>query len=251
MKRLGTGVKGLDAMVGGGFPEGDSILVAGSPGTGKTTLGLHFLAAGIAAGEPGVYITFEYLPQQIQRDAGSRGWDLKAWEEEGKMRLVCTSPEVLLEVDEEGRSILEDAIDAIGAKRLVIDSMAYFEFTDRADPQLRTELVGLMNRLRLLDVTPMLLHEIPDIVAPAVRISDWGIEFMSDAVVMLRYVELEGELEKAINVLKFRGGEHDRKYRRLLLTGKGMVVEKEYEGIENISGGSARRSVAERARGLV
>ena len=191
------------------------------------------------------------LPQQIQRDAKKRGWDLAAWEKEGKMRLVCTSPEVLLSPDENGRTILEDAIEAVGAKRLVIDSMAHFEFMDRDRNELRNDLVGLMNRLRLLDVTPMLIHEIPHIVTPAVRISDWGIEFMSDAVVLLRYVELEGELQKALNVLKFRGGDHDRRYRRVLLTEKGMVVESGYEDVENISSGAARRNVSERAKGLV
>ena len=96
-KRVSTGVAGLDAMLGGGFLIGDSTLVAGSPGTGKTTLGLQFLAAGVAAGQRGVFVTFEYLPQQLYRDAAKRGWPLEQWEREGKIKIY---DDVLKRLDE-------------------------------------------------------------------------------------------------------------------------------------------------------
>ncbi len=251
MKRLRTGVEGLDEMIGGGFLPGDSVLVAGSPGCGKTTLGLHFLAAGVEDNEPTLYVTFEYLPQQIYRDAEARGWDLRQWEEDGKAQVICTSPDMLLGDSTPGNSLLEEAIESIGAKRLVIDSMTFFEFIGREEKELRTDLAGLMNRLRMLDVTTVVVHEIPQIMGPAVQISQWGLEFLVDAVILLRYVELEGELEKAINVLKFRGSDHDRRYRVLRLDDKGMHVGGEYAGVENITGGSARRSIRERAKGLI
>jgi circadian clock protein KaiC len=108
-----------------------------------------------------------------------------------------------------------------------------------------------MNHLRLLDVTTMVTHEIPDIIGPAVRVSEYGLEFLVDAVILLRYVELEGELQKALNVLKFRGGGHDRHYRKLALTERGMAIESQFAGVENISGGSARRAIRERARELI
>lgn len=249
--RLSTGVPGIDAMLGGGVLSGDSTLVAGSPGTGKTTLGVHFLAAGVKAGEPGVLVTFEYLPQQIYRDGLRRGWPLKQWEAEGKARVVCTTPQILLaQMDQKG-SVLDKVVRDVGAKRLVIDSMSHFETLGPQGTELRQRVAGLMNHLRLLNVTTILTHEIPQIVGPAVTISNYGLEFLADNIIVLRYVELEGELQKAINVLKFRGGAHDRKYRLLELTDQGVVVKSDFAGIENISLGSARRTVAERVKRMV
>ncbi|MBI2078302.1 MAG: ATPase [Euryarchaeota archaeon] len=249
--RLSTGVPGLDGMMGGGLLPGDSTLVAGSPGTGKTTLGLHYLAAGVQAGQPGVFVTFEYLPQQIYRDAEKKGWDLKQWEAEDKARLVCTTPKILLADSAKKGTVLDQVVGDIGAQRLFIDSMSHFEFTGMPSGDLRERISGLMNHLRLLKVTTVMTHEIAQIVGPAVTISNYGIEFLVDNIVVLRYVELEGELRKALNVLKFRGGGHDKKYRVLELTDEGMVVKSDFAGVENISLGSARRTVKERAQRLV
>lgn len=249
--RLSMGVAGLDGMMGGGVLPGDATLVAGSPGTGKTTLGLHFLAAGVQAGEPGVMVSFEYLPQQIYRDAEKKGWPLRQWEEEGRARLVCTTPQILLAAAENKGTILDEAIREVRAKRLILDSMTHFEFMEKGGSNLRAQVSGLMNHLRLLGVTTLLTHEIPQIVGPAVTLSGYGLEFLVDNIIVLRYVELEGELQKAVNVLKFRGGSHDRKYRVLELTDKGAVVQADFAGVENITGGTARRSFEKRARGLI
>ena len=249
--RLSTGISGLDTMLQGGFLPGSSNLVAGSPGTGKTTLGLHFVAAGVAAGEKSVFVTFEYLPQQIYRDAARRGWPLKEWEDAGKLRLICTTPDVLLMETELGRTVLDEAIEELGADRLVLDSMTHFEFLGRPGPTLREDLAGLMNHLRLLDVTSVITHEIPEIMGPTVKVSEYGLEFMVDTVILLKYVELDGDLQKAINVLKFRGGDHDKSFRRLGLGANGMIIGESFKGIENIGGGSARKTIGDRGRELI
>lgn len=252
-KRVSTGVAGLDAMLGGGFLTGDSTLVAGSPGTGKTTLGLQFLASGVAAGQRGVFVTFEYLPQQLYRDAAKRGWDLEQWEKEGKIKIICTRPEILLATGDGGLTLLDESIKEVGASRLVLDSITHFEMeqTQAGRNVLRDRLAGLMNHLRLLNVTSIVTHEISQIVGPAVTISNFGLEFLVDNVIVLRYVELEGELRKAVYVLKFRGGDHDRKFRVVRLTERGMIVESDFQGVENISVGSARRSLEQRVRQIV
>lgn len=249
--RLSTGILGLDTMIGGGFLPGDSTVVAGSPGTGKTTMGLHFLAAGVLNGEPGVLVTFEYLPQQIYRDAEKKGWPLRRWEEEGKARVVCTTPKILMSQTPGEGSILDQVVRSIGARRLVIDSMSHFEFEGVPGSELRERISGLMNHLRLLNVSTLLTHEIAQIVGPAVNLSSYGIEFLADNIIVLRYVELEGELQKAVNVLKFRGGAHDRKYRVLDVTDRGILVRSDFAGVENISQGSARRTVADRVKRMV
>jgi circadian clock protein KaiC len=249
--RLSTGVAGLDAMIGGGFQAGDTTLVAGSPGTGKTTLGLHFLAAGVQAGQPGIFVTFEYLPQQIYRDALRKGWPFQDWEAENRMRVVCTTPSILLaNADPEG-TVLDGLIRELGARRLVIDSMSQFELGATPSADLRERLAGLVNHLRLLKVTTLMTHEIAQIVGPTVTLSNYGLEFLADNLIVLRYVELEGEMQKACNVLKFRSGAHDRKYRLLELTENGVVIRSDFAGVENISAGTARRGVAQRVRRMV
>ena len=250
-RRIATGVHGLDDMLQGGLRAADSTLVVGSPGTGKTTLGIQFVAAGIQAGESAVFVTFEYLPQQIYLDAARKGFPFEKWEAEGRMRVVCTTPQVLLSDLEEGMSVLREAVHEVGAKRLVIDSVAHFEFLDAPPAPLRQQIAGLMNQLRILGVSTMLTHEASQIVGPTVRLSEWGLEFLVDNVIMLRYVEMDGQLQKAINVLKFRAGGHDRHYRILELGAHGMSVEAEMTGVENISSGAAHRSVLKRARELI
>ncbi|MBI4392747.1 MAG: AAA family ATPase [Euryarchaeota archaeon] len=249
--RVSTGVAGLDEMLGGGLVQGDSTLLAGSPGTGKTTLALQFIAAGVMAGENGVFVTFEYLPQQLYRDAAAKGWPLRKWEDEGRVRVVCTTPEILVAQGESGATILDEAMAAIGASRLVIDSLSHFEFLGWPPQVLRSNIAGLLNHFKLTQVTTIVSHEVPQIVGPAVTISAYGLEFLVDNVIVLRYVELESELRKAVSVMKFRGGDHDRRFRSLKLTSRGAVVEPGFAGVENIIGGYGRRTAVERARELV
>src|SRR5437899_1856133 len=127
MARQKTGIVELDTMLHGGFLERDAVMVAGSAGTGKTTLSLQHLVNGITKfGEPGIYLTFEQLPDQIYRDAENFGWDLKKLEEQDKFRLVCTSPDLLLEPDGAGQ-LLDSTVKEIQPRRMVIDSLNHLE----------------------------------------------------------------------------------------------------------------------------
>src|SRR3990172_4606781 len=123
--RVRTGISDLDKMLGGGFMEGDAVLLAGSPGTGKTTLALQYLVNGATQfGENGIYVTFEQLPDQIYRDAKNFGWDLRKMEDEDRFRLVCTSPDLLLEAHD-GEHLLDEPIRQIKPRRIVIDSLSH------------------------------------------------------------------------------------------------------------------------------
>jgi len=93
MARQKTGIVELDEMLHGGFMEPDAVMIAGSAGTGKTTLALEHIVNGATKyGEHGIYLTFEQLPDQLYRDAENFGWNLRQLEEEDKLRVVCTSP---------------------------------------------------------------------------------------------------------------------------------------------------------------
>lgn len=248
---LSTGIAGLDTMLKGGLSEGDVTLVAGSPGTGKTTISLQFLIEGIKRGESGVMVTFEYLPQRMYRDAMKKGWDLKKWEAEGKLKIICTTPDILTSMDSKGRTILDEAITEIKAKRVVLDSVTHFEFYGKSPTDLRQEVSGFMNHLRIHDITTIITHEIPEIIGPTMHISNFGLEFLVDNVIILRYVEIESEMKKAIMILKFRGGDHDKKLRHFELTGKGVSIESEFKGVEGVTSGTPRVSVSQRARELI
>src|SRR2546421_8172987 len=129
--RVKTGIVELDEMLRGGFMPGDAVMLAGSAGTGKTTLALQYLVNGINLGEPGIYVTFEELPDQIYRDARNFGWDLRKMEEEDKFRVVCTSPDLMLESDKD--SLLDDVLQDVQPRRIVIDSLSHLEmFVEKA-----------------------------------------------------------------------------------------------------------------------
>src|SRR5437899_11647205 len=102
MARNRTGILELDEMLRGGFMDKDAVMIAGSAGTGKTTLALEYLVNGATKfGEPGIYLTFEQLPDQIYRDAENFGWDLRKLEAEDKLRHVITRPDSIPDTDAE------------------------------------------------------------------------------------------------------------------------------------------------------
>src|SRR5712691_9296793 len=120
--RVKTGIVELDEMLRGGFMPGDAVMLAGSAGTGKTTLALQYLVNGVKLGEPGIYVTFEELPDQIYRDAKNFGWDLRKMEEQDKFRVICTSPSLMLESGND--SLLDDVLRDVQTRRFVIDSLS-------------------------------------------------------------------------------------------------------------------------------
>lgn len=124
-KRLSTGIVTLDEMMGGGIPEGDSVLIAGSSGTGKTLLATQFIAAGLVAGEPGIVAVFEERPEEYAGRASSFGLDLQTSVKDGHLEIIYLRP-LDLSVDEMMQELI-DAVKRTGAKRMVIDSLAGFD----------------------------------------------------------------------------------------------------------------------------
>jgi circadian clock protein KaiC len=239
--RLSTGIPGLDEMTGGGFIKGDTALIAGPPGTGKTTFGLQFLMQGIVENENGVFITVEETPQKIASDAMNFGWDIRKLEGEKKMRVYQLRSEML---QTGGTPIMQclDIINSTKAKRVVIDPISLYSLNIGDPNELRRELYAFVNYMKENDVTLLLTHEVPDIMARVSRISDYGLEFIVDCIIMLQYVEMESEVRRSINVLKIRGSDHDKAIRRYKITGKGVSIESRFEGYEGIMSGMARKT---------
>jgi circadian clock protein KaiC len=222
-RRLSIGVPELDKMLGGGIPEGDSVLVAGASGTGKSALATQFIAAGLRRGEPGIVAVFEERPKEYARRAGSFGLDLVKPQADGKLNILYLRP-LDLSVDETMQEIL-DAVRKIGAKRLVIDSLAGFEMA--LAPGFRTDfresLYRMIGALTGTGVTILSTVEMEESFT-GLPFSTYSISFLTDDIVRLRYVEIDGELRKVIVVVKMRGGKHSRDIREYDITSDGLVI---------------------------
>jgi circadian clock protein KaiC len=243
MNRLRTGVKGLDEMTGGGFVLGDTTLITGPPGTGKTTFGLQFLMQGVAEDENGVFVTVEETPQKIASDALNFGWDIRKLEADGKLKIYQLRSEML---QAGGAPIIKslDVINAMKARRVVIDPISLYSLNIKDPNELRRELYAFVNHMKESGLTLLLTHEVPDILTRVSRISDFGLEFIVDSIIMLQYVEIESEIRRSINVLKMRGSDHDKAIRRYKIGGRGVEIEARFEGYEGIMSGTARKAQA-------
>ncbi len=233
-RRLSIGVPKLDAMLGGGIPEGDSVLVAGASGTGKSVMATQFIAEGIRQGDPGIVVVFEERPQEYAGRAGNFGLDLETPQHERKLEILYLRP-LDLSVDETMREIL-DAVRKIGAKRLVIDSLAGFEMA--LAPSFRTEfresLYRMITALTGIGVTILSTVEMDESFTEF-PFSTYSISFLTDDIIRLRYVSIDGQLRKILVVIKMRGGKHSNDIREYEITSAGMVVSDDrltgYQGL--------------------
>jgi circadian clock protein KaiC len=222
-RRLSIGIPELDKMLGGGIPEGDSILVAGASGTGKSALATQFLAEGIRQGEAGIAAVFEERPTEYTARAGDFGLDLVTPQTNGKLNILYLRP-LDLSVDETMQEIL-DAVQKIGAKRLVIDSLAGFEMA--LAPGFRTDfresLYRMISALTGIGVTILSTVELEEAFTE-LPFSTYSISFLTDDIIRFRYVEIDGELRKVLVVIKMRGGNHSKDIREYEITSDGIVL---------------------------
>lgn len=246
MERVKTGIARLDDMLRGGFLPQTANLVEGAPGTGKTTLGMQFIYSGITLyNEPGLIVTFEEFPQQYYRDAANFGWDFRALEEQGKLRVIMTSPEVSRQDLESVGGMIETLVTEMGVKRILVDSLSHFERLAATGLALRDAQFKFINALKREGLTSVLTRESATLFGQYDDTDhDNGVAFLVDSYVLLRYVEIDSTLRKALLVLKQRGSEHDKDIRQYEITSKGIEVRAKFEGREGIMSGNARVSDA-------
>jgi circadian clock protein KaiC len=231
--RLTTGTPGLDEMMGGGIPKGYSVLVAGPSGSGKTILSNEFILEGTRQGQPGVIAVFEKRPNDYLH-TNPHGEALDKLLSEKKLEVVYVRP-LDLSIDET-MTALRDAVIRIGAKRAVIDSLSGLELalapTFRED--FRESLYRMVGALTGMGVTVLSTVELPDSFTN-LQFSPHGIAFLSDAIIMQRYLEIGGQLKRAISVVKVRGSQHSKDLREYEITSMGKVLVGQaltsYEGL--------------------
>src|SRR5450432_2108754 len=237
--RVKTGVEGLDEMLGGGIPRGYSVLITGPSGSGKTVLSNQFILEGVERGEKGIVAIFEKRPNDYLQTT-PRGEEFEKLVREKQLEVIYLRP-LDLSIDE---TLLElrNAVTRIGAKRAVIDSLSGLELalapTFRED--FRESLYRMIGALTGLGVTIMATVELADSYTD-LRFSPQGIAFLTDAIIIQRYVELDGQLKRALAVVKVRSSQHSKDLREYEITAEGgIVVGQVLKGYEGVLTGTPR-----------
>src|SRR5690242_3444361 len=231
IQKLATGIGSFDVIAKGGLPENRTTLLSGTAGSGKTVFAMQFLAAGIRdVGQSGVFVTFEESAADIRKNMRSFGWDLEAWEREGKLAFVDASPDPHIEVIESGGfdlgallARMENAVRKVGAKRVSVDSLGavFSQFSDQSI--VRRELFRIASALKGMGVTAVLTAERTEDYGPIAR---FGVEeFIADNVMVLRNVLDEEIRRRTFEILKFRGTDHQKgEYPFTIVPQRGLVV---------------------------
>ena len=227
-KRIPTGISGLDEMLAGGFKPGSVNLVWGSPGVGKTTLGLEFLYRGALQGAPGLWISFEEFPHSLYRDATSLGWDLRPLEDALELKLGFTSPRIFLQSLQSGKNLL----GPFPAQRVVVDSISQLRRITSDPLELRRVYADLVQKLKTLGVTVLLIGESS---SADLSMADEGrISYLVDSIITLHFVEVKSAIQRAVVVLKMRGSDHAKEIRRFEIRRGGITVLEPFRNREGI-----------------
>lgn len=244
MERVKTGVLELDDMLAGGFLPQSANLLEGAPGTGKSTFGMQFVYNGITKyNEPGIILTFEEFPQQYYDDAMTFGWDFRQLERDGLLQVIMTSPEITkLDLENVGGRI-ETLVSEMGARRILVDSLSHFERLTDDPVELRSMQYSFINALKREGLTAILTKESEAILGESD--ADPSAAFFVDSYILLRYVEIESAIHKALLVLKMRGSDHAKDIRQFQILPTGVDLQAPFEGQEGILSGSPHRSMAE------
>lgn len=203
MSQIPTGVPGLDRVLNGGIVAGHNVLVQGTPGAGKTTLGMQFIYEGATTyNEPGLIITFEEFPEQMYREALNFGWDLRALQEQKKLVVLATSPAVFRDQIQDAQGMIQKMARDLGVKRILVDSVSHFQRVEQDQMKLRELLSSLLNALKQGGYTTFLTQEVEHEEGGEVSFE----QYIVDAVIRIFFTTFKRvERRRAIEVLKARG----------------------------------------------
>ena len=230
VEKIATGISSFDIIAKGGLPRNRTTLISGTAGSGKTIFAVQFLAAGILGGTAGVFVTFEESANDIRKNMLSFGWDLAQWEAEGKLAFVDASPDPDVDSIEAGTFDLgalmarvKHAVGKVKAERVAVDSLGavFSQFSDQSI--VRSELFRIASALKSLGVTAVLTAERTEDYGPIAR---FGVEeFIADNVMILRNVLEDESRRRTIEILKFRGCDHQKgEYPFTIVPDGGVIV---------------------------
>lgn len=235
-ERVSTGVAGLDEMLHGGLLAGSSTLIEGATGIGKTLLGMNFVAEGARSGEKCVLFAFEERPAQIRNVARGVGLDLS---EESGVIIQYTNPVEML--GPRWLAGVRQLVEGMGITRVVIDSVSSMRHGMLTDQLFLDLIFTTVKTFRSMGVTLVMTQEIHTLLGMDI-VSGVGLSSISDNIIVLRYVEVESRLDRAISVLKSRGSSHETELRKFSISGAGMEVDGPFARMRGVLSGMPTRA---------
>jgi circadian clock protein KaiC len=233
LERVSTGVPRLDTMMGGdGYFRGGSVLISGTPGSGKTTLGASFLAAGCASGQRGLLFAFEESPAQLTRNLRSVGIDLQPHVDAGLLRIQSTRPSA--HGLEAHLAMILQQIDDFDPHLVVVDPISAFSDLASNRQSMLLRLIDLLKDRGITAVCTTLTIGEDDA-------SDVGVSSIIDAWISLAAIERNGERNRSIRVIKARGTSHSNQVREFVISSEGVSIIDVYSGAGSVVMGTARQ----------
>ncbi len=235
--RISSGVRGLDTRIGGGIPAGDATLALGSSGVGKTVLSLRFVAQGLEDGEQCLYVSFQEDAAQLVAKAASFGWDAAAAHTSGQL-ILHHVPQGQLQLDVLGTAIRTHLAKGT-VRRVALDSLAELVVAAREGERFPAYARSLFGFIRAAGASLLVTSETPSL--GPISEPTGGLSYLFNNVVLLRYIELESELRRALNVLKMRDSTHAKGLAQFEIDGRGFTVLGELKDTTGVLGWSALR----------
>lgn len=222
-KRVETGIESLDKIIGG-FKEGSINLVSGGAGSGKTIMAIQFLINGIKKGENGIYVTFEEKKAKTFSDMLGFGWDLSKYENENKFVFLEYTPEQVKKLITEGGGEIENVIEKLNVKRLVIDSITSFTLLYQDELSRKEAALALFELINKWNCTALLTSQAHE----EERISS-ELGFEVDSIILLYHIRKDGRRKRALEILKMRSTKIPDRVFPLIIANKGIETRnKEY-----------------------
>ena len=232
IKKVETGIPGMDEILHGGIPERNVVLLSGGPGTGKTIFSQQFLWNGLQMGEPGIYVALEEHPVQVRQNMAQFGWDVKPYEEQGMFAMIDAFTAGIGKSKEYEKYIVHDltdirefidvlrqAIKDINAKRVVVDSVTTLYINK---PSLARSII--LQLKRVLAGTGCTSIFVSQISVGERGFGGPGVEHGVDGIIRLDLDEIDGELKRSLIVWKMRGTSHSMRRHPFEITKKGITV---------------------------
>ncbi len=247
-RRISSGIKSLDQLCGGGFFQDSVILVSGATGTGKSLLTTHFVSGG-APEERSLLLGFEESSDQMLRNAQGWGMDFQPMIDAGRLKIICTYPESASLEDH--LFIVQEAIEEFKPTRVAVDSLSALSRVS-GDKSFRDFVLGLSSFLKEREIAGLFTSATASLLGGQ-SVTETHISTITDSIILLRYVEMFGEMLRGITVLKMRGSHHEKEICRFDVDSSGMHIAKAFKNITGILAGTPSyvdNKEVERIKGL-
>jgi circadian clock protein KaiC len=238
--RITSGNPELDEMCGGGFFRDSIVLVSGATGAGKTLMTTEFMAGGARTGERCLLFAFEESREQLFRNAIGWGIDFESMERNGLLRVVCEYPETMSLEDR--LLAMQDEIADFRPNRVAIDSLSALERV-AAIKSFREFVIGLTSYIKHEEVAGLFTATTPSL-AGGESVTEAHISTLTDSIILLRYVEMYGEMRRGLTVLKMRGSRHNKDIREFAIDSTGMHIGRPFRNVAGILAGNPRHVAA-------